>query len=220
MSQELKALHHSAAAQHPSVASSPPTQRLPVLALHPKTPRVGGCPLTHHTHPSKIFSAGPTPPPPSFQHPFPPPPAGEGSRDAGMQESPLPADLAEPRCIPTLRSIDPPPAPKCMWGAGIDTPDAPKCPRQRSKSTLGSARTHSNKVLPCWFPGTQRLGGPGGWRGGDSSHFSMFPAQRSPDQTLRSTGRWERGAPGSGLGWREPLCYHHYCLSFGEGGKR
>lgn len=171
----------------------PPPQRLPVLALHPKTPaRVGGCPLTHHTHPSKTFSAGPTHPP-SFQHPFPPPPAGEGSRDAGIRAaSPLPADLAEPRCIRTPRpkmhvggwhrhSQMPPNAhaedPKARW-ASLERTSTGSCP-------VGSlAHTKAR-----WSWRMER---------GDSSRFSMFPAQRSPDQTLRSTGRWERGAPGSG----------------------
>lgn len=92
-----------------------------------------------------------------------------------------------------------PPAPKCMWGAGIDTPKCPPTAHDEGpKARWAPLERASTGSCPVGSPAHTKARWSRRMERGDSSRFSMFPAQRSPDQTLRSTGRWERGAPGSG----------------------
>lgn len=138
----------------------------------------------------------------------------QGCGDAGMRAArPLPADLAEPRFI-----LTPPPQNAC--GGLAPTPPNPPLEIQKHAGLRSNALQQGPALLvprhtkARWRSRRCRDGGfiPGGF-------IPVFrvssPRESGSDPQEHGA---ERGAPGSGLGWREPLCYHHYCLSF-EGRK-
>lgn len=143
---------------------------------------------------------------PSHRHPR--------GRDARMQGSGLQAPSP-----PTLSShgASAPPTPKCVRGAGIDTS---KCPQN----------AHAEDPKARWAPlertstGSCPVGSPAHkgsvvLEDGEKGFIPFFHVS-SPKES--GSDPREHGAVGEGSSeiWREPLCYHHYCLSFGEGGKQ
>lgn len=82
---------------------------------------------------------------------------------------------------------------------------------------------------PALFaPRTQKLGGSQELRGSRASG-RLQPGPGTREVRIRPLvvhrkDQWEKGdagshpQPGSGLGWQERLCYHHYCLFISKGG--
>lgn len=189
LSQELKALHHSAAAQHPNVASSPPHPKgcLSLLCTLKHQPGWVDVPLPITPTPPRHFLLGqPTLQAfntPSHRHPR--------GRDPGMRGSGLQAP--SPLTLPS-HGASAPPASKCMWGAGIDTPKCPQTPMlkiQKHAGLLLNALQQGPALLAPWH--TQRLGGPGGWRGGIHPVFPCFQLKgvRIRPSGARGGGRGE-----------------------------